>query len=186
MTASRSRERSTKKIRETAEKILAQYGVKRAPVPVDKIAAFLGAKVKYSPFDGELAGVLARNHDRIVIGVNSSHHSNRQRFTIAHECGHLLLHEGEAFVDKSFPFRVNLRDGVSSMAIDPHEIEANRFAAELLMPYDMIIEDLQNRDIDIENEQEIKTLSKKYGVSVQAMTHRITNLMEENLKKSKK
>lgn len=172
------RARSSAKIRETAERVLNDCGVKRAPVPVEKIAAFLGAKVKYSPFEGELAGVLARGEDRVVIGVNSSHHSNRQRFTIAHECGHLLLHEGETFVDKSF--RINLRDDVSSLAVDSHEIEANRFAAELLMPYQLLLEDL-GAEIDLENEDTIKTLAKKYGVSLQAMTHRITNLMEERL-----
>ena len=179
MTRQRTRARSSEQIRQTAEKVLAEFGVRRAPVPVEKIATALGATVKYSPFEGELAGVLARGEDQVVIGVNSSHHSNRQRFTIAHECGHLLLHEGAAYVDKSF--RVNWRDDVSSMAVDRHEIEANRFAAELLMPYKILLQDLRSHDIDLENEEAIKTLAKRYGVSVQAMTYRIANLVEEQL-----
>ena len=175
-----ARARSSATIRKTAEKVLFDCGVKSAPVPVERIASHLGAQIKYSPFEGELAGTLAKGDGRVVIGVNSSHHSNRQRFTIAHECGHLLLHEGEAFVDKSF--RVNLRDDISSMAVDSHEIEANRFAAELLVPYKMLLDDLKGQDIDLENEETILKLAKKYGVSVQAMTHRITNLMEERLR----
>lgn len=176
MNAVRRRARSKQQIREVAEEVLVRSGIRKAPVPVDQIAGLLGATVKYSPFDGELAGVLVRGEGRVVIGVNASHHTNRQRFTIAHECGHLLLHEGETYVDKSF--RVNLRDDVSSMAIDPEEIEANRFAAELLMPYRMLVEDLQHHEIDFENEVVITSLAKKYGVSVQAMTHRIANVME--------
>ncbi len=177
MNSVRRRARSAEKIRAMAEEILGRSGVKKAPVPVEQVAGLLGATVKYSPFDGELAGVLVRGDGRVVIGVNNSHHTNRQRFTIAHECGHLLLHEGEAYVDKSF--RVNLRDDKSSMAIDPEEIEANRFAAELLMPYRMLVEDLQNQEIDLENEIAIASLARKYRVSLQAMTHRIANLMED-------
>lgn len=58
------------------------------------------AAVRYSPFEGELAGMLVRGDGQIVIGVNSLHPLNRQRFTIAHECGHLLLHKGEFHVDR--------------------------------------------------------------------------------------
>ena len=122
--------------------------------------------------------MLIRSDDKTVIGVNSLHHTNRQRFTIAHECGHLLLHKGkDVHIDRSF--RINRRDEVSSQAIDHKEIEANRFAAELLMPYDMIMSDLVEYDIDIEDEEELRGLADKYQVSVQALTHRITNLLND-------
>lgn len=179
MNAPTRRARSATKLRQEAERLLADCAIARPPVQVEKVAAHLGATVKYSPFEGELAGVLARDNVRVVIGVNSSHHPNRQRFTIAHECGHLKLHEGEAYVDTEF--RVNWRDDVSSMATDYKEIEANRFAAELLMPYRMLLPDLQKHGVDLENESAIKGLAKRYGVSEQAMTHRISNLMEELL-----
>jgi Zn-dependent peptidase ImmA (M78 family) len=145
-------------------------------VPVDKIAESLGAIVRFSPYEGELAGMLVRIKKQIIIGVNSLHHPNRQRFTIAHECGHYLFHKGEDIhVDRTF--QVNRRDEVSSLAVDPDEIEANRFAAELLMPFDMIMSDLHERSIDVENEQELKELAQRYQVSVQALTHRITSLL---------
>jgi Zn-dependent peptidase ImmA (M78 family) len=128
--------------------------------------------------EGELAGMLVRAHGHIIIGVNSLHHINRQRFTIAHECAHFLLHhQGEEIhIDRAF--RINKRNEVSSMAVDADEIEANRFAAELLMPFDMIMSDLHSRDIDVENEQELKELAQRYQVSVQSLTHRITNLLD--------
>lgn len=175
MNMRRHRKRET--IRQEAQRVLASCGVKRPPVPVEKIAEFLGAIVKHSPFEGELAGMLVRGEGQVLIGVNSLHHPNRKRFTIAHECGHLLLHEGESYIDKSF--RVNMRDDVSSKAINRDEIEANKFAAELLMPYEMVLADLRSNEFDLESEEAVGKLAKKYGVSVQAMTHRVTNLLDE-------
>jgi len=139
--------RSARALREEATKLLKANRVKAAPVPVTDIATSMGARISYSPFEGELAGMLVRDHDQTVIGVNSLHHPNRQRFTIAHECAHLALHEGEVHIDRSFNsnVRVNRRDAVSSMAVDAKEIEANRFAAELLMPYNMVLADLKER-----------------------------------------
>jgi Zn-dependent peptidase ImmA (M78 family) len=168
------RPKATTTIREEATRLLKSYEISQPPVPVDMLAEALGAQVRYSPHDGELAGMLMRGNDQIVIGVNSLHHINRQRFTIAHEIGHLLLHKRDVHIDRSF--RVHRRDAISSMAIDPDEIEANRFAAELLMPFDMITSDLVEL-IDVEDETEIRRLAEKYQVSVQAMTHRVTNLL---------
>jgi len=169
--------RSAEDIRHDTAQLLQKHRIKNPPVPVDKIAEALGATVRYSPFEGELAGMLVRAKGQIIIGVNSLHHPNRQRFTIAHECGHFLLHQGEEIhIDRTF--RINRRNEISSLAVDADEIEANRFAAELLMPFDMIMADLRERDIDVENEQELKQLAKRYEVSVQSLTHRITNLLE--------
>ena len=170
--------RTVQSIRKEAQELLRKNRVKAPPVPVEKIAESLGATVRYSPFEGDnLAGMLIRANGQLIIGVNSLHHLNRRRFTIAHECGHFLFHKGEEIhVDHSF--RINRRNGVSSLAVDPDEIEANRFAAELLMPYDMILADLEERGFDIEDEQELKELAHKYQVSPQAMTHRITNILD--------
>ncbi|MEW8073745.1 MAG: ImmA/IrrE family metallo-endopeptidase [Candidatus Thiodiazotropha endolucinida] len=168
------------KIRAQAEKVLWEYQIRRPPIPVSEIAKDLGASVRYSPYEGELAGMLIRGEGQTIIGVNSLHHGNRQRFTISHEIGHLLLHDGDAYIDRSF--RINKRDSTSSKASDREEIEANRFAAELLMPYSMLKADLSEYEIDIEDEEDIKELALRYKVSIQAMTHRITNILDDILK----
>lgn len=156
-------------------KILGKIKIYHPPIPIERIAKALGAEVQYAPFDGELAGMLVRRHGKAVIGVNSLHHSNRQRFTIAHELGHLQYHEGEIHVDRKL--QINRRDELSALAVDPDEIEANRFAAEILIPYTMIIRDLESTQIDVEDDDQIQSLALKYLVSAQAMTHRITNLL---------
>ena len=171
--------RTSKELRPLATALIKKCDISSPPVPMDVIAKALGATLRFAPFDGELAGMLVRDedNDRVVIGVNSLHHIHRQRFTIAHECGHLRLHQGkQVHIDRTF--RVNRRDDTSSQAIDPEEIEANRFAAELLMPLKMVIKDLTERDLDIEDESELKVLADRYRVSLQALTFRITNVLD--------
>lgn len=164
-----------RRIEATVERILQEHNVRTPPVPVDDIARKLGAQLRYAPFEGELSGMVYRQDERVVIGVNSLHHPNRQRFTIAHEIAHMLLHKGkEIHVDKAF--RINLRDTVSSQAVDREEIEANIFAAELLMPREMLVLDLKGQQIDYEDEEMLKGLAKKYRVSTQAITFRLLNL----------
>ena len=68
-------------------------GIAEIPVPVEKIAKSLGARVRFSPFFyDELSGFVFIKDGVPIIGVNSLHHLNRQRFTIAHEIAHLQLH----------------------------------------------------------------------------------------------
>ena len=96
-------------------------------IDVHAIAASLEAGVVYERLPSDVSGMLVRDNESIVIGVNESHSPSRQRFTIAHELGHLVMHRGRPLVVDSA--RVNMRDSRSSMATDLEEIEANSFAA---------------------------------------------------------
>jgi Zn-dependent peptidase ImmA (M78 family) len=161
-------------IRNYVIKILNDSNAYRVPVPLATIAKHLGIFVKYEPYEGELSGMIATQGGHTVIGINSSQSKNRQRFTLAHEIGHYVLHNYNMHVDRSFVIRN--RDSKSSMAIDPDEIEANRFAAELLMPKDLLESDLDEFDVDIEDAGTIRHMAERYGVSEQAMTLRLVNL----------
>lgn len=146
------------------------------PVPLEKVADMLGAKIVYSKFNGEISGLLARRGDEIVIGVEKTHPPARQRFTIAHEIGHLVMHDlGDLHVDKEF--LVRLRSPISSEAVDVDEIEANAFAAALLMPESILRNDVKQLSVDFEDQRQVKTLADRYGVSAQAMTFRLLNLL---------
>jgi len=161
--------------RRLAADLLKRGRVKRAPVPLEKLAVLLDAEIVLQPFVGEVSGIVHRNKDgSAVIGVNSSHNIQRQRFTIAHEIGHLLLHTDENLhVDKNFP--IGLRNELSGQAVNENEIEANQFAAALLMPRDLIAKDVKpliGEDVLFA----IRKLSKKYKVSEQAMSIRLSSL----------
>lgn len=164
------------KTEQAAERLLVECKVKRVPIPVDKIAKHLGAKITYEPFDGDdcMSGVLIREKEKVVIGINSSHGVTRQRFTIAHEIGHLVLkHKGDIFVDKTVR---SYRDSKSSLAIDKNEIEANGFAAALLMPRGFLMEELDKIPANKRGMNIAEHLASVFEVSSQAMEYRLSNL----------
>jgi Zn-dependent peptidase ImmA (M78 family) len=125
-----------------------------------------------------MSGFIAKEAERVVIGVNTDHSENRQRFTIAHELGHLLLHNpAEVHVDRNFKTFIRLRDEVSSQGVDQDEIEANYFAAELLMPKRFLEKDLRDIDgLDLHDQRIIDDLAKRYVVSTQALLLRLAAL----------
>lgn len=166
------------RIRRCAADLLAENGIERPAVPVERLAKAAGAVMEYRDFNNEISGLLIRKQKMVVIAVAQEQPEQRQRFTIAHELGHLLLHDGiEVRVDKHF--RVNLRSSASSKAEDVEEIEANAFAAELLMPRDFLLRDARKLTLDIEDEEQIAALARRYEVSRQAMTFRLMNLFGE-------
>jgi Zn-dependent peptidase ImmA (M78 family) len=165
--------------RRRAQELLAEGGVTGTPVPLERLAELCHASIRYEPFEGEVSGMVHSRPGRGgTIGVNSEHAKTRQRFTIAHELGHLLLHRDEDFhIDEKRPLA--RRDEVSSQAVDWREIEANQFAAELLMPQDLVrqsVTALVEKDADVTVEEAIEKLARAYQVSQLAMTHRLTNL----------
>jgi Zn-dependent peptidase ImmA (M78 family) len=154
--------------------VLKDSGVSEAPVPVERIARRLGAQITYESFEGEISGMLYRNRGTTVIGVNSRHAPTRQRFTVAHEIGHLLIHKGQpVFIDRFV--RVNWRNGESNR----EEVQANAFAAELLMPRALVrkaIERALSRRRDVTPQELVSVLAKSFEVSAAAMQYRLTNL----------
>jgi Zn-dependent peptidase ImmA (M78 family) len=169
-----------KKAIKAAKKIIDDMGITQPPVPVEKIARRLAAQVRYSPLDDELSGMIFIKEDKPIIGVNALHHPNRQRFTIAHEIGHLSLHRDhiskEVHVDKQFP--VLMRDANAATGVDSIEIEANGFASELLMPEDLVMACLKDSSVDIDDDGFITKLAKKFKVSPQAMQLRLGQILK--------
>lgn len=165
------------KIQALVEHLLERNKVRVPPVPILPIALNCGALVQHNLFDDDISGVLVRDAGgTAIIGVQSAHHPARQRFTIAHELGHLLLHQGDpVHVDKQF--RLNFRSAVSATAQDIEEIEANAFAAEILMPDKFLKRDAFRLSFDIEDETQVRALAKRYAVSAQAMSIRLVNLI---------
>jgi Zn-dependent peptidase ImmA (M78 family) len=162
-----------------AERLLSEQGITQPPVPVDALVERLGIQVVYEPFEGELSGILYQEGDRAIIAVNARNHRVRQRFTIAHECGHYVLHQRERdlFVDK--PIQVQFRNERSSLAVSREEITANRFAAALLMPHQWVIEEANRRlerNPSILDADLVADLARLFDVSQQAMEFRLAHL----------
>ena len=163
-------------IEREARNLLEANHVTRAPVPVEDLAKALDIDVRYSAGSEDVSGALIRDDESVVIAVNSAQHENRQRFTIAHEIGHFLLHKGtQVHFDEDF--RINYRDATSSDATKRDEIEANGFAAALLMPGIFLRKDwLRLRPEDAGIPSAIRALAVRYKVSPKAMELRLVNL----------
>jgi Zn-dependent peptidase ImmA (M78 family) len=69
-----------------------------------------------------------------------------------------------------------LRSDISSRGVDPIEIEANQFAAELLVPENILIGQLEGLIDDIEDDLFVSRLAKKFKVSSQMMSNRLANV----------
>lgn len=159
--------------------LLKNNSVVSLPIPVEHLAESIGAKVVFNNFNDEISGLLLRTDENLIIGVAKEQPLTRQRFTIAHEIGHILLHEfSEVHVDKNFA--VMFRSAESSTAQDILEIEANAFAAELLMPESFLEKELRATALDVEDDDQLRRLAKMYQVSAQAMTYRLHNLMSRH------
>lgn len=156
--------------------LLKKYAVKDGPIDVFKIIEDEGINLSYEILDDDWSGFCMRNPKESRVVLNKKHHINRQRFTASHELGHLILHcshgKEEVFVDKTVAYN---RDQASSSGEIKREIEANKFAAELLMPESFIIKDLKDKKDSISYE-DIEDLALKYEVSERAMSIRIERL----------
>lgn len=142
----------------TAENILRSTGLCGVyPLPVDVVARLLKYRlVGFNPPSGkeDIAGFV--KYDEKLIAVNAKDSVERQRFTIAHEIGHIVLKH--QISGSSVDYRRTL-DGNSTSS---KEIEANKFAAELLMPAEDFLRAFFNALTDDQ-------LAEKFGVSKSAV-----------------
>lgn len=111
------------------------------------------------------SGLLIRKNGKMFIYTNADEPSYRQRFTIAHEIGHYVLNHIPDNGDKNFI----MRDEVSTKGNDPKEVAANKFAAELLMPEELI------RKLHKEGRSP-REIALGLKVSITAINNRLDNL----------
>ena len=173
MTPSRPRYDYIERITDT---MLREAGVTDAPVPIEQLIRGQGIIVRLMDLK-DVSGLVVRDKEHTVIGVNRAHAHTRRRFTLAHELAHAVLHEGqEVHYDKDF--RVDFRSGISSLGVEVVEMEANFFAASILMPCRFLEADPLVGELDFEAEDDkIKKLAARYKVSPHAMSIRLGNLV---------
>lgn len=162
-----------------ADEVLRDLGVRKPPVDVHAIAERLGASVRRAPHEGSISGMLYRDGRQVIIGVNERDVPVRQRFTTAHEIGHLKLHRGRPMIlDHKVhgDTRVDLRD--TTVPSSREEVQANAFAAELLMPEAFVREAFAKapkRALQSDAAL-VLHLHKIFEVSRDAMVYRLINL----------
>ena len=105
-------------------------------------------------FDG-LSGLVNDSHPVIIVNKNAG--AERQRFTILHELGHIILHFNEGMQDRD------------------KERLCNIFANEMLMPASRFIEMIgaSRKDISL---QELIPIQMQYGLSIDALMYKAKEL----------
>lgn len=161
-----------------AQRLLDKHAVKAPPVPVERIARSLGVRMEYAPLERGLSGLAYIRSNIPIVGINTLHAPSRQRFTLAHELAHVLLHRSDLERSVHVDRGSLRRDALSAKGLDPIEIEANTFAAHLLMPSFLIASALGDRSVDLEDEEAVVALAKRFKVSPAAMRYRLSSLEE--------
>lgn len=140
---------------------------KSAPVQVIPIASELGLKVyTVDNWNDEISGMIVRDPDRggesgFAIYINGKHAAVRRRFTIAHEIAHFVLHRsliGDGIQDDAL-YRSKLSSAI--------EAEANRYAADILMPWPLLNQEIAKGNNSVE------TLARAFNVSKSSMSIRL-------------
>ena len=155
------------------------------PVDLKRILGELKLELRVRPMEEEYSGFLAV--DKRVIVANKLHPPVRRRFTIAHEIGHYDLHRrnqdtANVFIDRTAYFHneqeVYFRGDQLGVADYRMEVEANAYAAGLLMPRELLEQYLnQHSDkINLSKSESIRVLAEEFEVSRLAMGYRLHNL----------
>ncbi len=150
-------------IEKKAYDVLSSYWNGIVPVDIYSIAEFLCFSIHYENLDNGISSVLRKNKDNSTIMlINDKLSLKEQRFVIAHNVGHSVLHLNEKhseFIDSHAIFNNSFKN--TSI-----EWEANLFAISLLSP----IETFKN-DLNIAKKNNIPDLllnsylSAKYNIS---------------------
>lgn len=138
-----------------------------APIDVGACARTIGLPIYSIDLPDGVSGMLVRGDalagdSGFVCYVDSSEPSVRQRFTAAHELGHFVLHRnliGDSHQDN---YLLRAEDLTNSQ-----EAAANRFAADLLMPRELISEAIN------QGTTHVRDLAKLFNVSETAMSIRL-------------
>ena len=121
------------------------------PIDIEGLAHLISIKVERMA-GMKWDGIIFRQGPAIYVAKERS--PERQRFTIAHGIGHLLLHKGEEYRE-------------DFLTISEEEREANRFAIDLLMP--------QYRVMNYVG-YPVKEIAERFGVSIATMKYRLNEL----------
>jgi len=155
-------------IKEHEDKLIAPF-LKATPVKVAGIARALGIEVKSATLKPRVSGQIqpsATSESGYRIRINRHEPLVRQRFTIAHEIAHFLLHQ--EYIGDGLEDTILYRSTLSNTI----EAEANRLAADLIMPRGLIMQSLHKHggDATVEVASE---MASEFQVSEPAMKIRL-------------
>lgn len=161
-----------KRAQSQAEQFLRDEGITKLPIDVMEIAEGRGILVQGKPDTAPgVSGMLVRAGDEFgILYATDVKSLGFQRFSIAHELGHYLL---EGHVDHILPKNGEHVSQAGFTSADPFELEADHFAASLLMPSTLFQAELRKVEDGLEA---IEALSSECMTSLTATAIRYAEL----------
>lgn len=145
------------------------------PVDVFGLASSLEVNVRVEDLGSKQSGYLRKELDQTyTAGINSKDGGQRRRFTLAHELGHYFLHRDLLIAGENHFDRLYDGHNDSGVLKPEHEAQANRFAAETLMPEAEIRHDYFMNGAPVL--EFAGKMANKFNVSAVAMSWRLVNL----------
>lgn len=147
--------------RDEAATIRSSLGQEDGPIDLMQVAGILDAEVHFTPLRKLSGMVIKKAGQSPEVYVNSLESPQRQRFTLAHEIGHLV--ERSAAGDQEYSFEEGAR--ARGAQYDLHEFYADEFAGALLMPAEEL------RQLKEQGYSEV-AIAAHFGVSIPALVKR--------------
>lgn len=139
---------------------------------IAELLSRLKINLSFEDFTDDISAILVTKGNTNLISLNQNNNINRQRFSACHELGHLFL-EHKKNLDVNGKELIQYRNTMSSQGLDTDEIEANFFAATLLMP---AMEIARVVDYTKSFDATVDFVSEKFKVSYAAATLRLSYL----------
>lgn len=164
-------ETNAQQLKNLAKKVYEKCGF----VDVIKLASELGIDVLAQEKPSDFNAVISYDEKtgKYSILVNMFHALTRQRFSIAHEIAHFVLHKNKVNEEKL------LHRGIKNNSNRDVETEADKLAGEILMPEDLVLEYLNSINVDKSQSMPsvlIKEIADYFKVSPIAATIRLREL----------
>lgn len=160
-----------------AEEFCKKHNINQYPVRIASLCSHYDLSVREEYLPENVSGFIVVQKEKFnrfntgrLIVVNLLESSGRKRFTIAHELAHYILHRKED--DEIFAHR-------DAGASGPMESEANLFAANVLMPRELVIDALENLQLEVRYSTEsmkVNHIAREFVVSPDAARVRLRQL----------
>lgn len=164
-------------IEKLANDVLSESNNFSCPVNLDSIFEKFNIKANYTELNSISGFAAIKPNEQKQVFINSKESPVRQRFTAAHELGHLFLHDEEGVSVDTTETIYHFRSSNMPFGNQLKETEANYFAACLLMPASFIEKKFQElQSVRFDDEETLDLLAKGFNVSKIAFCTRLGSL----------
>lgn len=136
-----------------------------APVRIGGLAERLGIKVWLATLPRGISSWIGEEDGEFVIRINRGESKYRQRFTLAHEIAHFLLHKDKVIADGGWFENLLLRSNRQPLVI---EHAADRLAFDLIIPSGLLEEAMASHSKPM-TDKVVKDLANQFEVSTVTM-----------------